>query len=1131
MTTASMYRNERRPVMQSNRFCRLPFARLLEVVIALVLVFATTAPFLWSPPSAFAADGTYAFLYKDGTFLLKQGTDPDPTYGEVEKSWTKVDVSTITKSGNIPWLSGGNKIEDGAKVKRVIVQTGARLNCAWQVFGTFANCETYDLSGLDISGAKKAAMFPSSGSAAAAAKSITIGPKWNPEFDFRYFATNNEDVRDVWYSDDGGATYKTIKNVASAIALLIPKTGSMTFYLRDPDSPPPVELNDCDISISGEGVRQSATADYSIPFTLDGINRPKDDPYSPRTNEAYEKTVTLTKDGEPLDPSGYTIKFEDSNGKVVRPQDPGIYTATFASASAAFTGKKSATIEIRDSLSMDLYEDSELSSKIDASQKVSIGPDKKTVYIVCKKLEEIGSDFAPMGAAWAKSPLRPSPPPNAIDTDCVWISWESNLPELRDNNMTAIYSFDVSPKKNARDVSLKVTLNGGNSIILQADVIAHVGELSLENEASAASLKALKAGGKPVEVRLKYEGDPNMTIDGFVLTGGNPRAATVQKKSYDASTGILTLEVTPLAASPAEFKVRVEASQTDTYSASNKLDLAINVEENGMKLNVGDAVSLSTTQGDVKVSYNGDGQLQCEVKSSTPNGVVDTYPDQNGKTQYVRPRVPGEAVVTFWAEATDASPALGRTDVTFTVADGRTDPPPIGNASYELKVGETSQPFSYEAPLTVHASPAGVVEVMSSNEDKKFVVKALKEGSATVTVSAEATDKHLPLSQTITFTVTAKGTQSLEQMSLTVGETKTLENVELKDAQGNVFAGELEAKSSNAQVALASYSASSKTVSIQAIGAGSAIITLSSDELALDYTMHVTVEAPKAKNVVRMDEITLVEGQRASATLSLKDANGNAVNGAVSAVSSDEGVAKASYNADSGKLEIRALSAGKASITLSSNDLADDYLVPVTVNPAPKAKDHAVIDNDRTGITAKVLLSGENIPGNARTKLVAASVTKGDAYDQIKAKFTRDAIGVFEVKLLVNDQEVHDKFGSIELTFPVDARYNGGKAVVWHRHQDGTVTSEEVAVQDGKAVITVTDLSTFGVEAKASGNQANLGNTGKTGVGLSKTGDDLKSNVLTLAALVLALGAAAVTRLVRGDRPRTVRDRKASEVP
>ena len=89
---------------------------------------------------------------------------------------------------------------------------------------------------------------------------------------------------------------------------------------------------------------------------------------------------------------------------------------------------------------------------------------------------------------------------------------------------------------------------------------------------------------------------------------------------------------------------------------------------------------------------------------------------------------------------------------------------------------------------------------------------------------------------------------------------------------------------------------------------------------------------------------------------------------------------------------------------------------------------------------------------------MAASVTKGDAYDQIKAKFTRDAIGVFEVKLLVNDQEVHDKFGSIELTFPVDARYNGGKAVVWHRHQDGTITSEEVAVQDGKAVITVTEL-------------------------------------------------------------------------
>lgn len=1110
-------------MMQSNLFGRLPFARLLEVVIALVLVFATTAPFLWSPPSAFAAEGTYAFLYKDGTFLLKQGTDPDSTYGEVEKSWTEVDASAATKPLDIPWLKDKNGKEDGAKVKRVIVQAGAKLNCAQAVFIYFANCETYDLSGLDIGGAKKASMFPGSTSAAAAVKSITIGPKWNPEFSFADFARSKV----MWYSDDGGATYKTIKNEASAIAPFIPETGSMTFYFKYPA--PPASLDDCDISISGEGVCQSATADYSIPFTLDGVRLPTTGGVEGKTNEAYKKTVTLTKDGKPVDPSGYTIKFERSDGEVVvRPRDPGIYTATFTPASTAYTGSKSTTIEIRDSLSMDLYEDSELSSKIDASQKLSIGPGKKTIYIVCKKLEEIGSDFRPITTHLLGSTgLGPVVPFSYINYD---ISWKTDVPELRDNNMTAIYSFDVSPKKSVHDVSLKVAFDGGHSIVLQADMIALDGaKLSLENEASAASLKALKAGGKPVEVRLKYEGDPNMTIDGFALTGGNPRAATVQKRSYDASTGILTLEVTPLAVSPAEFKVEVEASQTDTHFASNKLELAINVEENGMKLNVGDAVSLSTTQGAVEVSYNGDGQLQCEVKSSTPNGVVDTYPD--GKAQCVHPKVPGEAVVTFWAEATDVSPALERTDVTFTVTDSRTDPPQIGNASYELKVGETSQSFSYQAPLTVNASPAGVVEVISSDENKRFVVKALKEGSATVTVSAEATNEYLPLNQTIAFTVTAKDTQSLGQMSLTVGETKTLENVTLVDGQGNTFAGEVEAKSSNAQVALASYSASNKTVSVQGIGAGSATITLSSNELASDYTVQVTVEAPTKKNVVRMDEIVLVEGQRASATLSLKDANGNAVNGAVSAVSSDESVAKASYNADSGKLEIRALAAGKASITLSSDNLADDYLVPVKVNSAPKAKDHAVIDNDRTGITAKALLSGDNIPENAQTRLVAASVTKGDVYDQIKAKFTRDAIGVFEVKLLVNDQEVHDKFGSIELTFPMDARYNGGKAVVWHRHQDGTITSEEVAVQDGKAVITVTDLSTFGVEAKASGNQANLGggsdgNPGKAGVGLSKTGDDLKSNVLTLAALVLALGAVAVTRLLRSDRSRAVRDQK-----
>ena len=69
---------------------------------------------------------------------------------------------------------------------------------------------------------------------------------------------------------------------------------------------------------------------------------------------------------------------------------------------------------------------------------------------------------------------------------------------------------------------------------------------------------------------------------------------------------------------------------------------------------------------------------------------------------------------------------------------------------------------------------------------------------------------------------------------------------------------------------------------------------------------------------------------------------------------------------------------------------------------------------------------------------------------------------VYEITLIVDEEEVHEEFGALTLIFNVGTEYAGKKAVVYHRHENGEVTSEEVTVaEDGTVTIRVTDLSCF----------------------------------------------------------------------
>ena len=147
-----------------------------------------------------------------------------------------------------------------------------------------------------------------------------------------------------------------------------------------------------------------------------------------------------------------------------------------------------------------------------------------------------------------------------------------------------------------------------------------------------------------------------------------------------------------------------------------------------------------------------------------------------------------------------------------------------------------------------------------------------------------------------------------------------------------------------------------------------------------------------------------------------------------------------------------------ATITGDNKSVWGTTTARFTVAAAPTV-DVPVADSGNTGITAEGSLV---VPDGSETILEVAPVTEDEAYDALIAKLGDDTLaGMFEAKLLVDGQEVHDGFGSITLRFPLDAKWNGHYVTVYHRHDDGTITSERVVAADGKVSVTVTDLSTF----------------------------------------------------------------------
>lgn len=236
--------------------------------------------------------------------------------------------------------------------------------------------------------------------------------------------------------------------------------------------------------------------------------------------------------------------------------------------------------------------------------------------------------------------------------------------------------------------------------------------------------------------------------------------------------------------------------------------------------------------------------------------------------------------------------------------------------------------------------------------------------------------------------------------------------------------------------------------------------------------------------------------------------------------SSNPNIADASYT--NGTLRINGKKAGSTTLSIKADKALYDYTMKVTVNAVPIKPEN--IKANSTGMKFATMLGGKNVPNGAEAVIEAKKVSDGNSYVALKQAATNDIIGVYSVNLGVDGKDVHDDFGTIDLTFPVPAEYTNATVRVNHLHEAtseqfkaGEITTEIVPVVNGEATVTVSDLSTFALEANATsvadntgtginGNTSTATNTGTTANGKNTTQAGQSTSFGTNSAKLSATG-------------------------
>lgn len=536
-----------------------------------------------------------------------------------------------------------------------------------------------------------------------------------------------------------------------------------------------------------------------------------------------------------------------------------------------------------------------------------------------------------------------------------------------------------------------------------------------------------------------------------------------------------------------------------------------------------------TRQGSTSniISYDYSGILEASYDSST--GKLTVTPLAEGSCM-LQVRVAGSD--SYDDAASDRISvkidAADKADATLTFENGY-------EAKFEgLKAGGDAVQVSlvYAGKENAAASDVSVEPASSEVADVAYDVAA---GTLTITPKAAGTEA---------FTVSVEGGDAYntasQEVSVTVAEADAAEPTPIKaDAEYELTVGgagkdisyesELDYSVDKSGIVQVTKSADGKTLTVDPVAAGVAVVTVSAPGTTLDpVAVKFTVKAaedegdsdgPAEKGTVALDPITLAAGDSQSGNIAIKDADGNTVSSGITASSSDSSVATASY--ENGKLTVTGVAAGTATVTLSSDALDDDYTIAVTVTAADPAgdsgdsgssdngdagnsntdstgSDQTVTFTDASGDGVKADYSGLNVSGaaaNAKITLVVNGVAQGtDSFTKLQSVAEGQLLAVYNATLKVDGVEVHSDFGTISLSFPVPTSYEGKEVVVWHLHSDGTTTSQAVTVKDGLATVTVTDLSDFAVE---SGKSSTASTTTSNGTATSSSTDASKASNLS----------------------------------
>ncbi len=128
----------------------------------------------------------------------------------------------------------------------------------------------------------------------------------------------------------------------------------------------------------------------------------------------------------------------------------------------------------------------------------------------------------------------------------------------------------------------------------------------------------------------------------------------------------------------------------------------------------------------------------------------------------------------------------------------------------------------------------------------------------------------------------------------------------------------------------------------------------------------------------------------------------------------------------------------------------------------------------------------DDTPGSLKTVEVVP-LAEGPAYDALIKKATETPggtlIGVYDVILKINGEEVHEGFGSLRISFPVPSQYDRRVATLYHAHAgnpDDISSYGPAAVNDDSVTFHgIEDLSPFALKINKQGSTSDLAGVGQ----------------------------------------------------